>query len=261
MRPVIGVTCSVDVGSDEGGKVRAYVNAAYTDAIFAAGGLAQPIVAPPDAGPALFAELADRFDGFLFTGGADLDPRHYGQARHEKTHVMHDRRDALELEMFRAADQSGKPILAICLGCQVANVGRGGCLVQHVDDLPRDSEIEHHRPGGASAFHDVEVEPGSRLAQITGKQRFEVNSRHHQVLDREKVGGRLRAVAFAPDGCVEAAEATDDRFLIAVQWHPEDLVDRPEHLKLFEALVAAAGEKRDRVKTPAARRPALQSAP
>jgi len=224
--------------------LRAYVNLAYSDAIFAAGGLAQPIVAPNGCDAGLAAELAARFDGFLFTGGADLDPRHYGQARHAKTHVMHARRDALELELFRAADQSGKPILAICLGCQVANVGRGGCLVQHVDDLPRRSIIEHHKPGGASAYHEVEVESGSRLAKIAGKLRFEVNSRHHQVLDREKVGGRLRAVAFAPDGCVEAAEAIDDRFLIAVQWHPEDLIDRPEHLRLFEALVAAAGERR-----------------
>ncbi len=240
MRPVIGVTCSVDVGADEGGKLRAYVNSAYTDAIFAAGGLAQPIVAPGEVDDGLLAELAGRFDGFLFTGGADLDPRHYGQARHAKTHVMHTRRDALELEMFRAADESGKPILAICLGCQVANVGRGGCLVQHVDDLPRKTGVEHHKPGGASAFHEVELEAGSRLAQITGKQRFEVNSRHHQVLDREKVGGRLRPVAFAPDGCVEAAESTEDRFLIAVQWHPEDLIERPEHLRLFEALVSAS---------------------
>jgi len=243
MRPVIGVTCSIDESKAEGGKLRAYVNAAYTDAIFAAGGLPQPLPVPPSVDAALLRELVGRFDGFLFTGGADLNPRHYGQEKHARTHVMHARRDALEIDLFREADRAGKPILAICLGCQIAAVARGGCLVQHVDDVPRKTSVVHHLPGDQSAYHEVEVLPDSRLAKITGKTRFEVNSRHHQIVDREQVGGGLRAVAFAPDGAVEAAEQPDGRFVMAVQWHPEDMADRPEQLSLFRALVAESGKK------------------
>jgi gamma-glutamyl-gamma-aminobutyrate hydrolase PuuD len=239
MRPIIGVTSSFATEGDPP-RERSYVNAAYTDAIFAAGGIPQPIPAPPEPDEALLENLLLRYDGLLFTGGPDIDPSHYGQQRHPKTTVLHARRQAFELAWFRKADLAEKPILAICLGCQVANVARGGCLVQHVDELPRESPVEHYRPDHSSAYHEVEVESDSRLAEIVGRTRFEVNSRHHQLVDRQHVGGRLRPVAFARDGVVEAAEDRGDQFMIAVQWHPEDLIDREEHLRLFKALVEAA---------------------
>lgn len=240
MRPLIGVTMSFSNTFGEPPRPRAYLNAAYTDAILAAGGLPQPIPLPPERDPALFAEFIQRFDGLLFTGGPDLNPRHYGQAPHPKTEALEARRDGFELDFFRAADDANLPILAICLGCQVASVARGGCLVQHVDDLPRTTSVTHHLPDWSSAYHPVRVERDSLLARITGRTEFEVNSRHHQIVKRDQVGGRLRPVAFAPDDVVEAAEDPDARFLIAVQWHPEDLTDRPEHLRLFQALVDAA---------------------
>ncbi len=239
-RPIIGVTCSVDADGDDSPKPRAYLNMAYTDAIFAAGGLAQPVPIPERPDAKLLAELLDSYDGLLFTGGDDVNPRHYGQTPHAKTGVMHERRDAFEVEFFRAADAADKPILSICLGCQIASVARGGCLIQHVDDLPRKSAIEHYKPNHGTAFHDVEIAPDSMLAKIVGAARIEVNSRHHQVVDCEQLGGSLRPVAFAPDGIVEAAEDPSKRFFLAVQWHPEDMIDRREHLKLFEALVKAA---------------------
>jgi putative glutamine amidotransferase len=239
-RPIIGVTCSVDADGDHSPKPRAYLNLAYTDSIFAAGGLAQPIPIPERMDAKLIAELLDSYDGLLFTGGDDVNPRHYGQTPHARTGVMHERRDAFEVEFFRAADAADKPILSICLGCQIASVARGGCLIQHVDDLPRKSGIEHHKPNHGTAYHDVEIVPDSMLAKIVGRSRMEVNSRHHQVVDREQVGGSLKPVAFAPDGVVEAAEDPTKRFFLAVQWHPEDMIDRPEHLKLFEALVKAS---------------------
>jgi len=247
MKPIIGVTCSFTGDSDDpghGDRPRAFVNAAYTDAVFAAGGMPQPIAVPPQADIAVIDEMLVRFDGLLFTGGADLDPRHYGQAKHPKTRPMHDRRGSFEVDLFRRADVRKMPILSICLGCQIASVGRGGCLVQHVDDLTPASAVQHHRPDHGNAYHPVQVDPESTLAKITGRIAFEVNSRHHQVVDRSQMGGSLRPVAFAPDGVVEAAEDMDGRFLLAVQWHPEDLVDRPEHLALFKALVDAAEKSR-----------------
>lgn len=243
MRPVIGLTCSFASAEGDPPRPRASINAAYTDAIYAAGGLPFPFAPPPDADETLLDEMLERCDALLFTGGPDINPRHYGQRQHPATHLVDPRRDAFDMACFHQADAADKPILAVCLGCQIANVSRGGCLVQHVDDLPRPGAIQHHLPNHGTAYHDVDVEPDSRLARIVGCTHFEVNSRHHQIIDREQVGGRLRPVAFAPDGVVEAAEDRDGRFLIAVQWHPEDLIDRPEHLRLFEALVAAARQR------------------
>lgn len=240
MRPLIGITCSFEETTGATARKRSFLNAAYTDAIYAAGGVPLPLALPPTAEATVLDELLGRCDAFIFSGGDDVDPRHYGQAPHPRTGVMHARRDSFELDFFRRVDAARKPILAICLGCQVSNVCRGGALVQHVDDLPGVGAIRHYMPDNSSAYHEVRVLPDSRLATIVRSPEFEVNSRHHQVVDASQVGGRLRPVAFAPDGVVEAAEDMAGRFLLAVQWHPEDLIDRPEHLKLFQAIVAEA---------------------
>lgn len=242
MRPVIGITSSF---STDGNPPRARItlNAAYSDAVLAAGGLAQPLPVPPQPDPALIQELLERCDGLLFTGGPDLSPQHYGQTRHPKTQVLEERRDRFDIELFRQADLRRIPILAVCLGCQIANVARGGCLIQHIDDVARPAPVTHYRPDHTAAYHPVRIEPDSQLACIVGRTEMEVNSRHHQTVDPDQLGDRLRPTAFAPDGVLEAAEDREHPFLIAVQWHPEDMIDRPEHLRLFEALVAAARRK------------------
>lgn len=264
MRPVIGITPSFVHDKGPPPRNRVMLNAAYADAIYLAGGLPLVLAPPPEgmprapesassrpaagndrsapaAGPeeAVYSQVLQRCDGLLFTGGPDLDPRHYGQKPHEKTQVMHPRRDAFDIGLFRAADAVRKPILSVCLGCQIANVARGGCLIQHVDDIRRENPLTHHLPGGESAYHDIEITPGSALAKIVGGTRIRVNSRHHQTLDPSSVGDELRVVAHAPDGIIEAVENMEGRFFLAVQWHPEDMIDRREHLALFEALVAA----------------------
>lgn len=244
MRPLIGITSSFEQIDGSNPRQRSYLNAGYSDAIWAAGGIPFPIPPAPKATPQLIDELLERCDGLLFTGGPDLNPKHYGQTKHAKTEMLHERRDAFDIELFRRADKRGQPILAVCLGCQIASVARGGCLVQHVDDLPRPNAIEHYKPDHSAAYHPVTVERDSRLFNIVKRTEFEVNSRHHQIVDREQVGGRLRPVAFAPDGVVEAAEDRDGRFMLAVQWHPEDMLDRPEHLALFQALVEESAGRR-----------------
>lgn len=240
MRPMIGITCSFERSTQGPQRLRNYLNASYSDAVYAAGGLPLPLALPPDADAGLLAELLARCDGLMFTGGLDVDPARYGQDKHEKTEIMHPRRDAFEFALFEQAERAALPTLSICLGCQVTAVCRGGKLEQHVDDLPAAVRITHHTPDHRDAFHPVRIEPASRLAGIVGRQELEVNSRHHQVVRGGELGRGLRAVAFAPDGVIEAVEDTGERFLLAVQWHPEDLIDRPEHLSLFRALVDAA---------------------
>ncbi|MBK8914020.1 MAG: gamma-glutamyl-gamma-aminobutyrate hydrolase family protein [Phycisphaerales bacterium] len=263
MRPLIAITPSFVHDKGPPPRQRVMLNAAYADAITLAGGLPVVLAPPPErqkdrrpagAGggpspssegtlepePAYLEQVLRLADGLLFTGGPDLDPRHYGQKPHEKTQVMHPRRDAFDIALFRAADAAKKPIFSVCLGCQIANVARGGCLIQHVDDVRRENPLTHHLPGGESAYHDVEIVPGSALARIVGSTRIRVNSRHHQALDPSSIGDELRPVAHAPDGIIEAVENMEGRFFLAVQWHPEDMIDQREHMALFEALVAAA---------------------
>ncbi len=244
MRPVIGVTNSFNPNQEEPERLQSHLLAGYSDGIYAGGGLPCAIPVPSESDATLFDEIISRCDGLMFTGGYDLRPDHFGQQLHARTHLMHPRRDRFELELFRRADARRLPIFGICLGHQVAHVARGGRLIQHVDDLGLSPTVCHHRPNEENAFHDVRIEPDSGLARIVGRTRLEVASRHHQIVDHEHPGRGLRTTAASADGAIEASEDCDGRFLLTVQWHPEDLLDRKEHLDLFAALVDEAGRSR-----------------
>lgn len=236
LRPRIGVTCNFG-NRGEPPRPQSYLLADYTDAIYAAGGLPFPIAPPAQFDDALLDEILANCDGLIFTGGLDLPPSAYGESStHKKTSVLHERRARFDLAFFRRADAARTPTLSICLGHQIAHVARGGALIQHIDDVATTRE-QHHRPDERSAFHGVSIAPQSRLAKIIGRERIEVNSRHHQAAEPSRLGVGLKTVAVSPDGTIEASEDCDGRFLVCVQWHPEELRDRPEHLRLFEALV------------------------
>ncbi len=243
MRPVIGITSNFNLNDENPQRPQSYLLAGYSDAVFAVGGLPYMIPVPPEWDDALLDEILARCDGLMFTGGYDLDPRRFGQQPHARTHLIHPRRDRFELDFFRRADEQKLPIFGSCLGHQVAHVARGGRLIQHVDDLDLSPAVCHHHANEENAFHDVLIEPDTRLAQIVGGARLEVSSRHHQIVDGEHPGTGLRTVAVSADGVIEASEDYDERFLLTVQWHPEDLLDRAEHLDLFAALVDEAAKK------------------
>lgn len=250
-RPRIGITSNFGVRGDPA-RPQSYLLADYSDAIYAAGGLPLLLAPPPTIDAGLLDEILRLCDGLLLTGGLDLPPESYGEPRvHAKTELLPERRARFDLALFQRADAARLPMLSICLGHQIAHVARGGALVQHIDDLP-ETRDQHHRPDQRSAFHAVRVAADSRLARIVGAEQLEVNSRHHQAAAPTRLGQRLRTVAVAADGTIEASEDCDGRFLMCVQWHPEELIDRPEHLRLFEALVAecrTAGAARERAAT------------
>jgi putative glutamine amidotransferase len=192
--------------------------APYQRALLAVG--IQPVLIHPDAPISL-----DGIDGLLLSGGSDLNPKLYGQARHEANDEPDDARDALEQRLLASAMERDLPLLAICRGMQLFNVAHGGALEQHIED---------HRQPGVSEAHRIEVEPGTRLAEAIGPGSHVVNSRHHQIASR--IGGKLRVSARSAEGYAEALERNDRRFAVAVQWHPEDLVDsRQEAKRLFTA--------------------------
>jgi putative glutamine amidotransferase len=238
MKPLIGVTTS-ELRPSGAGTLRRHgepphaemaLGMTYLRAIEEAGGM--PVVLPPLGDPAPYL---DRLDGLCLSGGPDLDPGAYGASeRHPELGPTEPDLDAFELELVRAADERGLPLLAICRGAQALNVARGGTLHQH---LPGHRQTE---PATATT-HSVHVEPGSRLAQLVGTDVLRVNSFHHQAVRR--LGRGLRAVAHAADGTVEAIEARGAggaRFLVGVQWHAEGLIAQPRHRALFGALVEAS---------------------
>ncbi len=182
----------------------------YARRVAGAGGL--PVLLSLDTDP---AQIVDRLDGIVLPGGSDVDPALYGAEPHPELLATEPARDSQELALLDAAAAAGVPVLAICRGLQVVNVWRGGTLHQHVPahgcfDEPPDR-----------LQHEVAITPGSALADVYGPS-VTVNSLHHQTVDRLGVG--LRVTAVAPDGTVEGLECTDAP-VVAVQWHPELLLD------------------------------------
>lgn len=225
------------------GSDRTGVNAAYVQALLAAGGV--PLILSPLMGPSVAGRALDGVDGLILTGGEDLDPAWYGADPSPLLSPPSRERDLFELALFAVARQRGLPILAICRGIQLINVGMGGTLFQ---DLPTERPGPvNHRPDGPrdARSHRVRLAPGSRAAEALGATTIMVNSSHHQAINDLAPG--LLATGWTDDKLIEAAEAAPDApWLLAVQWHPEEMHhDRqaPER-GLFAALVREAGSAR-----------------
>lgn len=231
-KPLIGITT---YGRDERGRYT--LPADYVDAVERAG--AVPVLIPPS--PANAARYLDLVDGLVLAGGGDLDPAHYGGAAHETLYSVDVDRDALELELARRLVARRQPTLAICRGLQVLNVALGGSLIEHLPAVVGEGVL-HRAPPREPTPHAVRVEPGSRLAAITGATGFAPMSWHHQAIRALAPG--LEVVARAPDGTIEAVEMPAHPWLIAVQWHPELTAQRePAQQRLFDALAAAAATR------------------
>jgi putative glutamine amidotransferase len=234
-RPVIGITM------DYGDKPRQYMLPYdYTTSIERAGGLPWPLPYMTDR--SLIPEIVDRLDGIVFSGGDDLDPALYGETRHPQAEPIDPDRQRFELALIAEVERRRMPALGICLGCQLMNVHRGGSLIQFLPDGERDAKLEHRKMNDTSRRHPVRLEPGTPLADAVGGTEIAVNTRHKQAIGRPGKG--LRVIATAPDGVVEGIEDPNHPFFMAVQWHPENLSDRPEHLAPFKLLVNSATSAR-----------------
>jgi putative glutamine amidotransferase len=231
--PLVGVTATTEVIRD---ALRVRVNAAYTEALRRVGLV--PLVIPP-LPEAQAAAVLDGLDGLLVTGGEDVDPARYGRTPHPSVEA-HAGRDESEIALVLEARRRRIPTLAICRGIQVVNVALGGTLVQ---DIPSQSATElNHDPQARrdERVHAVRVESTSRLANALGTDCLTTNSFHHQALDAVAEG--LRVTAYADDGIVEGAESADPEWwMLAVQWHPEELTGAPEpwDRNLFAAFAEA----------------------
>lgn len=205
----------------------------YPRSISLAGGLPVELTRDADA-----TEMVEHLDGLVLTGGADVEPKHYGQSPDEGLGAIEPDRDAWEMALLAAARDKGIPILAICRGMQLLNVVCGGTLRQHLE-LDEGAGHPQWDVDGHEMTHGVNVVEGTLTAELFPGE-IGVNSLHHQVID--EVGEGLVVSAKASDGVVEGLE-TPDGLIVAVQWHPE-LLKKPD--PTFQWLVRSATDRLNR---------------
>lgn len=218
-KPIIGITPSHNTENDE-----ISVRPTYTRAIAKAGGLS--ILLPLEGAEEDFHLLADMCDGFLFSGGPDPHPFLLGEETQAYCGNVSMARDTMELSLLKIAMASRKPVLGICRGAQIINVGLGGDIYQDIASQTKSSfPIAHRQPYSRTIpSHHVKVSGDTLLSEIVkGKSEISVNSSHHQAVRRIAPG--LIASGYAPDGIVEALEMPGYPYLLGVQWHPEYMCD------------------------------------
>jgi putative glutamine amidotransferase len=241
VKPIIGITPDYNPGNreDMGGTEPTYfLRARYLQAIQDAGGI--PIVLPLVRGLTKQEFLLHRLDGLLVTGsGSDLAPELYGERQRHPFRRMSEERAQLELGLSKLAFRHGLPTLGICGGMQSMNVALGGTLIQ---DIPSQMATKiQHRPSKSATktAHLIRIEPNSLLRRIAKMPSIQVNSSHHQSV--KSVPASFQVSAVAPDGVIEAIEASTHPFWLGVQWHPEYLYrQNVVQKRVFSALIKAA---------------------
>jgi putative glutamine amidotransferase len=199
------------------GRERQYLSRNYPQSVAAAGG--SPVILPLLQDRARLGDLAGSLDGILLTGsGTDIDPRRYGEERSPMCGPSQALRDETDFCLLDIAAERKIPVLAICFGIQSLNVFHGGTLIQ---DIPTAmSRCVNHRDSRRRFIHQVDITPGCVLHELAGSTTVQVNSTHHQAVDR--IGRSLKEIARAPDGVIEALAGTaTDHWVLGVQWHPE----------------------------------------
>jgi putative glutamine amidotransferase len=221
----------------------------YFAAVTAAEGVSVPLSLELPASD-LAAQIKD-LDAFVLPGApADVNPVLYRAARHEKTHESDAHRENTDFAILEHAFASGKPVLAICYGCQSLNVCLGGTLYQDIRSELHTS-IEHSKeglpPDAVDPVHSARIAPGGEIAQLAaisglvnqdGGFDVQINTSHHQSV--RDLGHGLRVAAVAPDGVIEAVEHEPHKhWIVGVQWHPERMTGDALAAALFRALVQA----------------------
>lgn len=213
-----------------------WINPLYFGGIETAGGL--PVMLPLSQEDALWDTYLKSCDGFVFTGGQDVAPALYGEAKLPQCNYQAPLRDNQEIYMLKKLRDMEKPVLGICRGMQIMNVALGGSLYQ---DIPTQapSPVEHRQEMPYDLpHHQVSIQPDTLLSSILDTDTLSVNSMHHQAV--KTTGDRLIASAIAPDGIIEAIELPGHPFFLGVQWHPEHMwQDYESARKIWAAFVSA----------------------
>ena len=227
-KPLIGI--SLGYGTKNS------VNSVYVESVLRNGGV--PYLLPVTDDVELLRQIMAELDGIILTGGEDITPFFYGEEKHPKLEDLNSKRDLYDLTLFKLATDRNVPVLGICRGLQLINVAMGGTLYQ---DIPSEHPSEvNHRPGHSEVAHDVNLVSGSVVSELMGQSRIQVNSKHHQGI--EKLAPGLKVTGWSPDSIPEIVEAYPIRSIMAVQFHPEDFAGKGDAQmgKLFKHLVDKA---------------------
>jgi putative glutamine amidotransferase len=246
LRPRVGVPWRTSLEQDKGirSKLRYYF-----EAVEVAGGTPVPISL--NLSKAQLAVETGDLDAFVLPGApADVNPALYNAPTHAKTHEADANREKTDFGILEHAFASGKPVLAICYGCQSLNVCLGGSLYQDIASELR-TDIQHSKdglpPNAPDPVHAALIDSGGELAQLAASSGIEkrgegfsvrINTSHHQSI--RDLGHGLRIAAVAPDGVIEAVEHEPHKhWVVGVQWHPERMIGDALAGALFRALVQA----------------------
>lgn len=228
------------------------VNDYYINSIVLSGGV--PLIFPLSQDQRVYERLLPIVDGFVLTGGQDVDPERYGispdNVVYEKLGEITPLRDTVEGLILDYAHRFDVPTLGICRGMQTMNVHYGGTLYvdlpeqyDGVDSLTQKAILHWQVEEPTEVSHYIDVKRGSRLHDVLGADSSAANSFHHQgVLE---VAPNFVPVAYAADGLIEAIEALDKTFMLGVQWHPEFFLGEKHMGNLFTALVEEASLARE----------------
>jgi putative glutamine amidotransferase len=234
MKPIIGLTSFYKDSSDPKYHCITINN---TKAILKAGGI--PVIIPIME-PEHIKSFLKRIDGIVFTGGGDINPIILGENPIKELKGISPERDLFEIELFKQAKSIDMPMLGICRGAQLINAAAGGENYQ--DIYTQFNGALGHSPGnipGDALFHSVCIENSSKLHNVFKTSQIYVNSFHHQAVKEPAEGFRISA--RSTEGLIECIESINNRFIVGVQWHPENLVDKhPLHLELFREFIKEA---------------------
>lgn len=226
----IALTCSTD-------KDSYFLRPRYIKYAESSSAAIIPLILPITENNDVIRAFAEDFDGFIFTGGDDIEPSRYGEEKLAECGDTEPARDAFELALLRELIVRNRPVFGICRGIQVMNVALGGTLWQDIKTgIPLDGE---HAPKNEEGKPRHKVKLYSSLASLVGKDEITTNSYHHQAV--KKAGDGLSVTAISHDGVIEGIEHKSLRYYKAVQWHPEVDPD-PISLVLLEDFLAAAGK-------------------
>ncbi len=236
------VALTAPVRDSDIGMPRVMVEIGYLRALGASGLL--PLILSPFDDPGARDRLFDRSAGLVLSGGEDVDPARYGEAP-AGARTVSPMRDEMELELLDRALERRIPVLAICRGIQLLNVGLGGSLYQDLE-TGMGTEIDHDRFREFDGhIHRIRTEGALLLSGVFPREEFVQNSAHHQGI--RELAPTLTPVAWAPDGLIEAVEHREPgaAWTVGVQWHPERKLEDPSgtNLRLFGRFAAAVREK------------------
>ncbi len=230
-KPLIGITPCYNYE-----KKTTYIPDGYCEGVLEAGGIA--VLLPFTCDDGVLSEIIQQLDGFMISGGPDVDPQCYCEACLPYNKEISPQRDYIEIFIARNALKSNKPLLGICRGMQILNVAFNGTLYQDIEQQLKEKVVLNHSQSAPNwhPIHDVLIEGGSRLFGLLGCESIRVNSFHHQAV--KGVASEFKITSRSSDNVIESIESSGDTFALGVQWHPEKMWHKdPTQFKLFSGFV------------------------